>query len=122
MKRVRETWMSRTRCAQALLVAVLLTVAQSSDAAVRLCEAPVSSGPVKGATEKEARAAALAAWKAKTLAQHGERYAGWRIAVSKILKCLPDKQGGVDCLARATPCTIEQAPARRELRQKRLGV
>lgn len=47
-------------------------------AAVRLCEATVSSGPVRGPNESTARAAALAIWKSKAQ-KHGEPYASWRI-------------------------------------------
>lgn len=124
MKPGREVCTARLRIAQALLFAVApLPAPQSSHAAVRLCEEPVSSGPVKGATEKEARAAALAAWQEKTRAGHGERYTSWRLADGKLLTCLPGKTGGgFECLARGAPCTIEQAPDRRELRQKRIGI
>jgi hypothetical protein len=118
-----EVWTARLRIAQALVLIVLLQAfPQSSRAAVRLCEAPVSSGSVKGATESAARRGALAAWKAEAFVKHGERYTAWRLAVEKVLKCLPGKTGGFECLARAAPCTIEQAPARRELRKKRIGV
>ncbi len=67
------------------------------------------------------RKAALDGWKAKALA-HGEQYASWRLAADKFLECLPRKGGGYECIARAAPCTIDQAPARRELRSKRLGI
>lgn len=106
--------------AVALAVASAIAYAPA-EAAVRLCEAPVSSGPVIGATEQEARKKALDSWKLKAL-QHGEPYASWRLAASKLFTCLPREQGGFECLARGAPCTIEQAPDRRELRQKRLGV
>ena len=107
--------------AVALLVAPVAAFDGGAIAAVRLCEAPVSSGLVSGATEVAARTAALALWRSKALA-HGEPYASWRIASDKLLKCLPTDGGGYECLATAKPCTIEQAPARRELRQKRLGI
>ena len=92
----------------------------ASSAAVRLCEAPISTGPVRGPNEDTARAAALAIWKSKAL-EHGEPYAAWRIAAEKILQCLPRKDGGFECLASARPCTIEQAPDRRENRKNRIG-
>ncbi len=104
----------------ALVVASVAAYAPA-EAAVRLCKAPVSSGPVIGETEQEARKNALDSWKFKAL-QHGEPYASWRLAADKLFTCLPRKEGGFECLARGAPCTIEQAPARRELRQKRLGV
>jgi hypothetical protein len=90
-------------------------------AAVRLCKPVETSGLVAGATELAARKSALDAWKAKALA-HGEEYAAWRLAGDKFLECLPRKEAGYECIARAAPCTIEQAPARRELRSKRLGI
>jgi hypothetical protein len=105
-------------CCLMMLFAVL---AGSSHAAVRLCEAPVSSGLVMGSNEQAARAAALALWTSKAL-EHGEPYGNWRIAVDKLLKCLPRDGGGYECLASARPCTIEQAPDRRELRKNRIGI
>jgi hypothetical protein len=102
---------------------VSLSSAMQCDAfaAVRLCKPIVSGGFVAGATEMEARKAALDGWKAKAL-DHGEEYASWRLAADKFLECLPRKGGGYECIARAAPCTIEQAPSRRELRSKRLGI
>lgn len=105
-------------CCLMMLFAVL---PGSSHAAVRLCEASVSSGPVTGTDERAARAAALALWKSKAL-EHGEPYGSWRIAADKLLKCLPRDGGGYECLASARPCTIEQAPDRRELRKNRIGI
>jgi len=105
----------------AAAVAMLALSADAAMSAVRVCEDSVSSGLVDGASERIARAAALAQWKAKVDLAHGERYAGWRIAADKLLKCLP-KGDGFQCLARARPCTLDQAPDRRELRQKRLGI
>ncbi|HYD15092.1 MAG TPA: hypothetical protein VEA77_01695 [Hyphomicrobium sp.] len=104
----------------ALTVASVISYAPAK-AAVRLCEAPLSSGQITADTELDARKGALEAWKAKAL-EHGEGYTSWRLAVDKFLQCLPRKEGGFECMARATPCTIEQAPDRRELRQKRLGI
>lgn len=113
---------ARTRIAAGALAALLAAGGLApAAAAVRLCKEPVSSGPVAGTTETAARAAALAIWKAKALA-HGEPYASWRLAAGKLLECLPRKEGGYECLARGAPCTIEQAPGRRHLRQKRLGI
>ncbi|WP_439541072.1 hypothetical protein [Hyphomicrobium sp.] len=113
--------MSKGAGAAAVMIVLLMAGSHSGDAAVRLCEQPVSSGIAPGATEKEARKAALSAWRAKAL-QHGEAYASWRLAAGKLLKCLPAKGGGYECVARANPCTIEQAPDRRELRRNRIGV
>lgn len=111
----------RTAVSFVTLIVVSGAVGAPAAAAVRLCKAPVSSGLVTGASEREARKAALDAWRAKALVD-GEPYASWRIAADKLLACEPRKSGGYECLARATPCTIEQAPGRRELRQKRIGI
>ena len=112
----------RTAISIAATVAIL-SPAMRSDAlgAVRLCKPIVSSGLVAGATEMEARKAALDGWKAKAL-EHGEQYTSWRLAADKFLECLPRQSGGYECIARAAPCTIDQAPARREMRSKRLGI
>lgn len=106
-----------------VLAAALIVLAGTNPgfAAVRLCEAAISVGPVPAASEREARKAALDAWKAKAL-EYGEGYASWRLAAGKLLKCLPRPGRGFECVARASPCTIEQAPDRRELRRKRIGV
>jgi len=102
-------------------VLVILAGTNPGFGAVRLCEATISVGPVTAASEREARKAALDAWKTKAL-EHGEPYASWRLAAGKLLKCLPRPGRGFECVARASPCTIEQAPDRRELRRKRIGV
>lgn len=94
---------------------------RKAGAAVRSCEPHVSSGLVTGTSEDTARAAALAVWKSKALA-HGKEYGSWRLAAEKTLACLPRSDGSFECLARAAPCTIEQAPDRRELRKNRIGI
>lgn len=105
----------------AVVLAALTAAPRPGFAAVRLCEETVSSGIAAAPTEKEARKEALADWRAKAL-QHGEAYASWRLSAGKLLKCLPRPGDGYECVARASPCTIEQAPDRRELRRKRIGV
>lgn len=104
----------------AALVAFAMAAGEAS-AAVRLCEAPVSSGQIVADKELDARKGALDAWKAKAL-EHGEGYTSWRLAADKFVKCLPRNEGGFECIARGSPCTIEQAPDRRHLREKRLGI
>jgi hypothetical protein len=104
----------------ALLVTGIAAIVAPASAAVRLCEATISTGPVRGPNEDTARAAAIAIWKSKAL-DHGEPYGSWRIAAEKIFECLPRKDGGFECLASARPCTIEQAPDRRENRKNRIG-
>lgn len=94
---------------------------RQAHAAVRICKDLETSGPVFGSNEPTARAAALAIWKSKALV-YGEPYSAWRIASDRLLTCLPKREGGYECLASARPCTIEQAPDRRENRQKRFGI
>jgi hypothetical protein len=118
MAHARHAW--RAWVAGACLLA-MSGASGAAVAAVRLCERSVSSGPVTGTDEQTARAAALALWKSKAL-EHGEPYSSWRIAADKLLKCLPRDGGGYECLATARPCTIEQAPDRRELRKNRIGI
>jgi putative component of membrane protein insertase Oxa1/YidC/SpoIIIJ protein YidD len=113
--------LARALSAAALFAATALPIDGEVAAAVRLCKPVASSGLVTAPTEIEAKKAALDAWKAKALA-HGEPYASWRLAVDKLLECLPHKNGGYECLAKGAPCTIEQAPDRRELREKRLDM
>lgn len=104
------------------IAGTIVVAGPPSQAAVRLCEAPISTGPVHAMTERDSRAGALAAWRSATRAAHGERYVSWRLASGKVLKCVPDSPDGFACIARASPCTIEQAPDRRHLRKNRIGV
>lgn len=99
---------------------VLLTVlsAPPVSAAVRLCKGEVASGLVRGESELEARKRALALWREKALA-FGEEFSSWRLANGKLFTCLQHPLGGFGCLAKGAPCTIEQAPDRRENREKR---
>ena len=90
-------------------------------AAVRLCKEPVSSGLVVRPTELEARKEAMTAWKAKAT-EFGEPYAGWGVALDRLFQCLPHKDGGFECVATGRPCTIEQAPDRRHLRENRIDM
>ncbi len=86
---------------------------------MRLCQPAVTSGIVVRPTEEEARREAMTAWKAKAL-EFGEPYSSWRLASERLLHCLPRKDGHFECVANGMPCTIEQAPDRRELREKRI--
>jgi hypothetical protein len=90
-------------------------------AAVRVCKGAVASPRVTAATEDAARKAALDAWKAEAEAL-GPGFSSWRLASGRFLKCLPAKAGGFECIASAAPCMIEQAPSRRHLREKRIGI
>lgn len=92
---------------------------EAAHAAVRLCQPSVTSGIIVRPTEKEARKEAMTAWKAKAM-EFGEPYASWRLASEKLLHCLPRKDGSFECVANGMPCTIEQAPDRRHLRENRI--
>lgn len=78
-------------------------------AAVRICQAPVSSGLASDPVEARARAKALVAWVAKARAA-GTRSPSWRIAAQKQLHCVKVATGNYDCVAFAQPCTISQTP------------
>ena len=96
---------------QGLATALLAVMAATlpSEAAVRICQAPVSSGLASDAVEAKARAKALLAWTAKARAA-GTSAPNWRIAAQKILRCARVASGNFDCLAFAQPCTISQVP------------
>ena len=91
------------------LVLALGAGAAPAHAAVRLCMPMISSEIAKGADELATKKQALDDWKAKA-AQLGENFAGWQIATEKLITCLPAKPDGFECVARAMPCVIEQAP------------
>lgn len=80
-----------------------------AEAAVRSCQPARSSGIVSAPTENEGKRRAIMGWmeKVKPL---GPRYMGWGTATQRILKCVRGKASQFDCVAVATPCTIEQAP------------
>jgi hypothetical protein len=103
----------------AILVATVCC--EPAAAAVRLCKEPVSSGAIVRPTEEEARREAMTAWKAKAM-EFGEPYSSWRIAIDKMFACVTHKDGGFECVATGAPCTIEQAPDRRHLRENRIDM
>ena len=90
-------------------------------AAVRVCQPPVSSGFILGPTEEEARQKTMRAWRDQALS-FGEPYSSWRIASNKLFQCLPHEGGAVACIASGEPCIIDQAPSRRQLREKRIDM
>lgn len=101
-----------------LAVFWLVALSQQASAAVRICGEPVLVTQ-SGATEPEAKKKALDQWKAEA-GKLGEGYTGWRIAADKVLTCKKSEDGSFACVARGSPCTIDQAPDKRELRSKRL--
>ncbi len=106
-------------CALLLLTAVLGAAPHPSESAVRLCGALVTSEVFTDPDELAAKKKSLDDWKAKVLPL-GETYTNWRIAADKMLACVPGKAGGYECVARGRPCTVEQAPDRKHLRDERI--
>lgn len=118
-----QTWRTARWIALAVAFGAAWTASsQRTTAAVRICEPHVSSGLVTGTSEQTAKAAALGLWKSKVVAQHGENHGSWRIAAEKSLQCLPRRDTMFECIARAAPCIIDQAPDRRDTRDKRMGI
>jgi hypothetical protein len=95
-----------------LSVLVLLALALSSraEAAVRICAAPVSSGPQRAANEKDGQRLALEAWQ-KAATAIGPGYTAWRLALAKDLRCLKGRDAQIVCEAVGRPCTIQQVPS-----------
>lgn len=96
-------------CPLALFIAALACAPAPAPAAVKVCAAPVSSGLATGATESEGKRRAIEAWVARVKPM-GPKFTGWSIATARTLKCVRGKTGQFECVALATPCTIEQAP------------
>lgn len=103
----RGPTMRQVLMAAAVGMVMLVMGADPSRAAVRVCQAPVSSGIASDALETKARAKAIASWTDKAKSA-GSRAASWRIADKKILRCARLPDGQFDCVAYAQPCTIKQ--------------
>lgn len=99
--------------------AALVVWGVEAEAAVRVCMAPVNSGVATGPTENEAKRKAIEAWVA-LVKPLGPKFTGWGVAAAKTLKCVKGKSGQFECVALATPCTIEQAPPKPKPK-RRLG-
>ena len=94
------------------LAAALIAHAVSAAAAAaaeRICEAPITGGPAMATSEQDARMAALASWRMKTLKSHGKRHADWGIAVEKVTRCRARDEGGFECTTTARPCAVRGA-------------
>lgn len=113
-------WRMALSWAVTLAVALTGPASPSATAAIRFCSSAVTSTAVAG-TELDAKKSALDMWKAEA-EKLGAGYASWRLAADRILECKPASGGKIACVARGRPCTIEQAPNTRELRQKRLDI
>lgn len=93
----------------AAFAAVAAVWPSSSEAAVRRCELPVTSGPQEAATEAEARRAAMARWLIAA-GRYSPGHASWRLAVRRSIVCAPVDGQRFRCEATATPCIIQQVP------------
>lgn len=97
----------------ALFAAGILLAAVPAQAAVKVCRGPQSSGIVVASTEIEAKRKAIEAWTLKVRIGGDPRFSGWPIAVRKVLRCSPPKDGRVACIAIGTPCVVQQAPPKK---------
>lgn len=102
-------------------VGIAAASADRTEAAVRLCKTMTSSGLQEARSEQEARALAISAW-VTAASSHGERYAGWRVAIDKLIACSATADGRFWCLAKATPCTISQVPKGDTVPYKKQGI
>ena len=105
---------TRLRVSAGMLVvtAALMLWPAASVAAVRRCADVIAIAGQERRVVLDARASAIRAWidQARTL---GEGYTAWRLANARDVRCGAGPAGGIQCLATARPCTIEQAPQRR---------
>jgi hypothetical protein len=91
-----------------MAVAMPMLTLPSATAAVRVCAERLTSGPQLAATEAEARAAAIKAWRARSARGPDQTLPAWRIATSRTLACRPVDDGTFACEAAARPCVIRQ--------------
>ncbi|MBU2581097.1 MAG: hypothetical protein KJ622_05195 [Alphaproteobacteria bacterium] len=75
-------------------------------AAVRVCLPHVTSSVIKDRSEQNAKRRALLDWVEKAK-KAGIEHPSWRIANSKVLKCV-SRNGFHECVAHGAPCTIKQ--------------
>lgn len=92
-------------------IAALCLSALHADAAVRNCQAGVTSEITQASTEILGKQRALLSWTTKAFTL-GAAYASWRLADKKVLACKKGKATGqsFSCIAYAVPCTILQNP------------
>lgn len=91
------------------LAVLLPSSAHPLNAAVRRCGPVVSSQIVRAPEEQSAKMQAIKEWMAQALSV-GPGFDSWRLAVDRVLKCFPVKEGGFDCMAVAAPCVIQNNP------------
>ena len=101
--------------------AALFLMPAPSNAAVRMCNAVVSSEVVTAADEQSAKKLALDQWRAQA-AKSGPGYDGWIVAAEKSLKCFKKENGTFECVAFGAPCVIQQNPNQRPVGRDRKGV
>ncbi len=89
-------------------ILVVVLCASGAEAAVRVCNPEVTSGPRTEEDEGAARKAAFEAW-TKAAAAYGPQFTRWQIAERRAIVCQPSANR-VQCEARGMPCTIRQAP------------
>lgn len=109
--------MAPTYLLRIVMASAAIAGAGGAEAAVKVCQAPQSSGIIVAPTETEGKRKAIEAWTLKVRVAGGAKFAGWPVAASKTLKCAPMKDGRVACIAIGTPCVIQQAPPRNDKRK-----
>ena len=82
----------------------------SGEAAVRVCQPAVTSGPQAAATVGAGQRLAIQAWMASARAIGGDNLTSWRLAVNKSVSCKPGADNKIICTAVAEPCSISQVP------------
>lgn len=95
-----------------LLPLLLAATTGMAAAAVRVCTAAQLGDVAHGASELEARRAALASWRKKA-ARAGIAYTSWRLAIKKSSRCAKLKDGRHACVVFAAPCRVSQVAPRK---------
>ena len=104
-----------------LLSAAAFLLPQDAMAAVRVCQAIVSSEIAVAPDELSAKKKALEQWQAKAL-KAGPGYNVWRLAAQKSLKCFKKAGGTFECVAFGAPCLIQQNPNQKPVGKGGKGV
>lgn len=94
-------------CTTGLIAAVLAGSALPLPAAVRVCAAESLRVTATGATELEAKKAAIDAWIGKSV-RPDIAHPSWHTALDKLSTCKPLGDGRFECAASAKACTIRQ--------------
>lgn len=103
---------SSTAVVGLLLPLLLAASAGIAAAAVRVCTTAQLGDMAHGASELEARRAALTSWRAKA-ARSGRAFTSWRLAVKKSSRCAKLKDGRHACVVFAVPCRVSQVAPRK---------